>query len=460
MDVGEAARSWRRSRHASTWGTADVPISIGAVLVALVLKARQQVLACWVKVLTRERCGGRSHQLVYKWSIWRSSCLAICVGLDWDRVVSVVGVSSKTSLSSVDVIGSTGRLIRDLLSPVLAASETADTLLWEENADCDNDYDDASNHDTGNATTAEALFLLFNYNGIKILRGQGQSKVSLSFTGAIEVEFNHLTRLSSVILKTCCGLIHAAALAWGTIAVSMKETSYTGSAQGRKRSIQLVDLRLLIGDMKVELITSLVALVREVPETGLISSELGCVRDLDELVVGLDPFPVSEASLVGRDWFRCESFGEKTLVEAALSVIGEVILSAQETSVIQCWYWVVRFGLSNICSCISRWRSGHVCSRCCGWWSRCCGCWFCGCLIISWRGCVSGSSRFCLQHSSYNWNKLLASVGHTGHRFALCIEVASLAYCFLRLAQVVREALLIREMPVQIAAATAWLITV
>ena len=53
--------------------------------------------------------------------------------------------------------------------------------------------------------------------------------------------------------------------------------------------------------MKVELITSLVALVREVPETGLISSELGCVRDLDELVVGLDPFPVSEASLVGRD---------------------------------------------------------------------------------------------------------------------------------------------------------------
>ena len=43
--------------------------------------------------------------------------------------MSVVGVSSKTSLSSVDVIGSTGRLIRDLLSPVLAASETADTLL-------------------------------------------------------------------------------------------------------------------------------------------------------------------------------------------------------------------------------------------------------------------------------------------------------------------------------------------
>jgi len=81
----------------------------------------------------------------------------------------------------------------------------------------------------------------------------------------------------------------------------MKNTSYTGSAQGRKRCIQLVDLRLLIGDMKVELITSLVALVREVPETGLISSELGCVRDLDELVVGLDPFPIGEASLVGRD---------------------------------------------------------------------------------------------------------------------------------------------------------------
>jgi len=53
--------------------------------------------------------------------------------------------------------------------------------------------------------------------------------------------------------------------------------------------------------MKVELITSLVALVREVPEAGLICSELGCVRDLDELVVGLDPVPVGETSLVGCD---------------------------------------------------------------------------------------------------------------------------------------------------------------
>jgi hypothetical protein len=49
----------------------------------------------------------------------------------------------------------------------------------------------------------------------------------------------------------------------------------------------------------------------------------------------------------------------------------------------------------------------------------------------------------------------LASGGHTGHRFALCIEVAFLTYSFLRLAEIVREALLIREMPVQVAAATA-----
>ena len=49
----------------------------------------------------------------------------------------------------------------------------------------------------------------------------------------------------------------------------------------------------------------------------------------------------------------------------------------------------------------------------------------------------------------------MASVGHAGHRFALCIEVASFTYSFLRLAEIVREALLIREMPVQIAAATA-----
>ena len=53
--------------------------------------------------------------------------------------------------------------------------------------------------------------------------------------------------------------------------------------------------------MEVELITSLVALVRVVPEAGLISTELGCVRDLDELVVSLDPVPVGKASLVGRD---------------------------------------------------------------------------------------------------------------------------------------------------------------
>jgi hypothetical protein len=43
--------------------------------------------------------------------------------------MGVVGVSSKASLSSVDVIRSTGRVIRDMMSPVLAASETADTLL-------------------------------------------------------------------------------------------------------------------------------------------------------------------------------------------------------------------------------------------------------------------------------------------------------------------------------------------
>ena len=54
--------------------------------------------------------------------------------------------------------------------------------------------------------------------------------------------------------------------------------------------------------MKVELITSFVALVREVPEAGPIYcvGELGCVRDLDELVVSLDPIPVSETLLVGR----------------------------------------------------------------------------------------------------------------------------------------------------------------
>ena len=128
--------------------------------------------------------------------------------------MSVVGVSSKPSLSSVDVIRSTRRVIRDLLSPVLAASETADSLLGEENANCDNDYDYASNHDTGNATTAETLYLLFfNYNGIKILRGQGQSQVSLNCTGAIEVEFNHLTRLGRIVLKTCGSFVNAAVLA-------------------------------------------------------------------------------------------------------------------------------------------------------------------------------------------------------------------------------------------------------
>jgi hypothetical protein len=90
----------------------------------------------------------------------------------------------------------------------------------------------------------------------------------------------------------------------------MEEPSHAGSAQGRNRSIQLVDLRLLVGDMKVEFIASLVALVRIVPEAGLISSELGRVRDLDELVVCLDPVPVGETLLVGSDRFRCESFGE------------------------------------------------------------------------------------------------------------------------------------------------------
>ena len=53
--------------------------------------------------------------------------------------------------------------------------------------------------------------------------------------------------------------------------------------------------------MKVELITCLVALVRVVPEAGFINSELRCVRDLDELVVCLDPVPVSETLLLGED---------------------------------------------------------------------------------------------------------------------------------------------------------------
>lgn len=92
--------------------------------------------------------------------------------------MSVVGVASKASLSSVDVIGSTGRVIRILLSPVLAASETTDALLREETANSDNNYNDASNDDTSNATTAETPLLLINYNGVKILRRQGQSKVS------------------------------------------------------------------------------------------------------------------------------------------------------------------------------------------------------------------------------------------------------------------------------------------
>lgn len=49
----------------------------------------------------------------------------------------------------------------------------------------------------------------------------------------------------------------------------------------------------------------------------------------------------------------------------------------------------------------------------------------------------------------------MASGGHAGHRFALCIKDACFTYSFLRLAELVREALLIREMPVQVAAATA-----
>jgi hypothetical protein len=55
--------------------------------------------------------------------------------------------------------------------------------------------------------------------------------------------------------------------------------------------------------MKVEFIASLVALVRVVPEAGLIGSELRRVRDLDELVVCLDPVPVGETLLVGSDRF-------------------------------------------------------------------------------------------------------------------------------------------------------------
>lgn len=94
--------------------------------------------------------------------------------------MSVVRVPSKASLSSVDVIGSTGRVIRNLLSPVLAAHETTEGVLLEESANSDNNYNYAGNDDTSNATTAETLLLLFNFNAVKILRCQGQSKVSLN----------------------------------------------------------------------------------------------------------------------------------------------------------------------------------------------------------------------------------------------------------------------------------------
>jgi hypothetical protein len=70
----------------------------------------------------------------------------------------IIGVvSSEASLSSVNIIGSSGGVVRNILGLVLAASEAANTLLRNNNANSNDKHNDACDNDTSNATTTETL---------------------------------------------------------------------------------------------------------------------------------------------------------------------------------------------------------------------------------------------------------------------------------------------------------------
>ena len=146
--------------HTSSMSTSNVPFLISIVLMALILQASKQVLPGWIQVLTWEWSGGSSHQLINKRCIGGS--ISIFAGVWWlnrYRVVSVMVrvVSCEASLSSVDIIWSSWGFVWNILSLVLAASESADTLLWNKNANSYDEDNDASNNDTSDATTTETL---------------------------------------------------------------------------------------------------------------------------------------------------------------------------------------------------------------------------------------------------------------------------------------------------------------
>jgi hypothetical protein len=126
----------------------------------------------------------------------------------------------------------------------------------------------------------------------------------------VKIEFNHLTGLGSVVREPSSGSIYAALLVGSSIAEGMKESVNTGTAQRRQSRIDLIHLRHLIGDVKIELFVGLVALISVVPQASSVLRQLRSVRDRDELVVGLDPVSVGKAALVSSNRLRSKSFGE------------------------------------------------------------------------------------------------------------------------------------------------------
>ncbi len=106
VDVRKTALGTWGSRHASAWCTTDVSILVGVILMALIFQASQEVLSSWIQIWAREWSRGCTHELINQRSIWWSvSCFAIDGGLNGDWIMTMmIGVTSKTSLSSVYVI--------------------------------------------------------------------------------------------------------------------------------------------------------------------------------------------------------------------------------------------------------------------------------------------------------------------------------------------------------------------
>ena len=231
------------------------------------------MLSSWVKILSREWCWSSAHQVGVNEGTIRIS-LTVLIRLDWNWIVSlsVCLTTCKASFSSVNIVGLSWWVIRQILCLVLAAPNRFPEFyeptkaLWSNQNTCDKKKNNnACNHYTSNATTWKASFTIILLNIWDPICCDCQCFIILSCKiTAVKPELDSFTLSGIIVSNALSCLVNTAfaALAIAAIRVN-KWTSSVIRASCRKRGTHTINLIELITQKYIEFIACLIALFGE-----------------------------------------------------------------------------------------------------------------------------------------------------------------------------------------------------